>query len=57
MQLNVMNWVKSGKMSIDEALIRANNGVLNKQRNFELEVQYEICLKLLTFLLNEDLKI
>ncbi|XP_050952739.1 uncharacterized protein LOC127154901 [Labeo rohita] len=37
MQLNVMNWVKSGKMSIDEALIRANNGVLNKQRNFELE--------------------
>ncbi|KAL1250413.1 hypothetical protein QQF64_021418, partial [Cirrhinus molitorella] len=37
MQLNVMNWVKSGKMSIDEALIRANNGMLHKQTNFELE--------------------
>ncbi|XP_058619573.1 uncharacterized protein LOC131532152 isoform X1 [Onychostoma macrolepis] len=37
MQLNVMNWVKSGKMSIDEVLIRANNGTLHKQRNFELE--------------------
>uniref|UniRef100_A0A8C1SH00 FH2 domain-containing protein n=1 Tax=Cyprinus carpio TaxID=7962 RepID=A0A8C1SH00_CYPCA len=37
MQLNVMNWVKSGKMSIDEALIRANNGTLHKQRNFEPE--------------------
>ncbi|XP_016134729.1 formin-like protein 3 [Sinocyclocheilus grahami] len=37
MQRNVMNWVKSGKMSIDEALIRANNGMLHKQRNFEPE--------------------
>lgn len=56
MQLNVMNLVKSGKMSIDEVLIQVNNGTL-KQRDFELEVQYGICLKLLTFMLNEDLKI
>ncbi|XP_026092321.1 formin-H-like [Carassius auratus] len=37
MQLNVMNWVKSGQMSIDEALMRANNDMLHKQRNFEPE--------------------
>ncbi|XP_026055473.1 formin-like protein 13 [Carassius auratus] len=37
MQLNVMNWVKSGQMSIDEALMRANNGMLHKQRNPEPE--------------------
>ncbi|XP_059384383.1 uncharacterized protein LOC132118513 isoform X2 [Carassius carassius] len=37
MQLNVMNWVKSGQMSIDEALMRANNGTLHKQRNSEPE--------------------
>ncbi len=51
MQLNVMNLVKSGKMSVDEVLIQVNNGTL-KQRNYELEVQYGICLKCLTFMLN-----
>ncbi|XP_043086208.1 formin-like protein 3 isoform X2 [Puntigrus tetrazona] len=48
MQLNVMNWVKSGKMSIDEVLVRANNGTLHKQRTTEPEekqLQYNFSVR------------
>nr|XP_055044837.1 formin-H isoform X2 [Misgurnus anguillicaudatus] len=38
MQINLMSMVKSGKLSIDEALIRAKSGTLQKsQRNFYTE--------------------
>ncbi|XP_005162511.3 uncharacterized protein isoform X2 [Danio rerio] len=37
MQLNIMNLVKSGKMSIDEALNQARSGKMHKQKNFEIE--------------------
>lgn len=45
MQLNIMNLVKSGKMSIDEALNQARSGKMHKQKNFEIEVKYELGLK------------
>lgn len=53
MQLNLMDMVKSGKLSIDEAVNQARSGTIQKQRNLDLEVQYGICLKL-TLMLNED---
>ncbi|XP_051517827.1 uncharacterized protein LOC127419985 [Myxocyprinus asiaticus] len=40
MQLNLMNMVKSGQMSVDEALIQARSGKLKElQKNFVLEEQ------------------
>lgn len=56
MQLNLMDMVKSGKLSIDEAVNQARSGTIQKQRNLDLEVQYGIYLKL-TFMLNEDLQL
>lgn len=55
MQLNLMDMVKSGKLSIDEAVNQARSGTIQMQRNLDLEVQYGICLKL-TLMLNEDLQ-
>jgi len=40
MQLNLMDMVKSGKMSIDEAVNQARSGSEQKQRNLDLEVIY-----------------
>ncbi|KAK7132681.1 hypothetical protein R3I93_019041 [Phoxinus phoxinus] len=37
MQLNLMGLVKSGKMSIDEAVNQARSGSVQKQRNLDLE--------------------
>ncbi|XP_051736260.1 formin-H [Ctenopharyngodon idella] len=37
MQLNLMDMVKSGKLSIDEAVNQARSGTIQKQRNLDLE--------------------
>ncbi len=56
MQLNVMNWVKSGKMSIDEVLIRANNGTLKAEELWAGGAVWAM-FKTPDLHVNEDLKI